>query len=191
MSIKQLNASYLLQEDRILLRINTEAKDEFDFLLTRRVALFILAATEHLVEKQLEQHHDPATAKAVADFEKNNLVNTDQQSPDFEAGAAYPLGNQPILVLDVTCGLAEAQEGVEQSFFLDFVIHPTAAIEQNQQANQTINIKMPKGLLLATRILLENLCDQASWGRAVIAPTTPEVADLGAINIPGGSGTIH
>ena len=182
---------YLLQEDRILLRINTEAKDEFDFLLTRRVALFILAATEHLVEKQLEQRHDPATAKAVADFEKNNLVNTDQQSPDFEAGAAYPLGNQPILVLDVTCGLAEAQEGVEQSFFLDFVIHPTAGIDQSKQQNQTINIKMPKGLLLATRMLLENLCDQASLGRAVIAPATPEVTDLAAINIPSGSGTIH
>ena len=191
MSIKQINASYLLQEDRILLRINTENKDEFDFLLTRRVTLFILAATEHLVEKQLEQRHDPATAKAVADFEKKNLVNKDQQSPDFETGEAYPLGNQPILVLDVTCGLAEVQESVEQLFFLDLVIQPTAAIEQNKQENQTINIKMPKGLLLATRMLLENLCDQASWGRAVIAPATAKVADLAAINIPDGSGTIH
>ena len=65
MSIKQLNASYLLQEDRILFRINTEDKEEFNFALTRRVTLFILAASEHLVEKQLEQQHDPVTAKAV------------------------------------------------------------------------------------------------------------------------------
>ena len=70
MSIKQLNASYFLHEDRIVFRINTQAKEEFVFLFTRRVALFLLAATEHLVEKQLEQRHEPATAKAVADFEK-------------------------------------------------------------------------------------------------------------------------
>ena len=122
MSIKQLNATYLLQEDRILFRINTEDKTEFSFLLTRRVALFILAASEHLVEKVLEQKHDPATAKAVADFEKKNLISSDMKGPEFEPGETFPLGESPILVLDVTCGIADPEAGGEQAFSIDFVL---------------------------------------------------------------------
>jgi hypothetical protein len=181
MSIKQLNATYLLQEDRILFRINTEEKTEFNFLLTRRVALFILAATEHLVEKVLEQKHDPATAKAVADFEKKNLISSDMKGPEFESGETFPLGEAPILVLDVTCGIADPEAGGEQAFSIDFVLGK----------DQSINLKLPKPMLIAMRVLLENLCDQASWGRAVIAASAPEPAGSVSIDIPGSSSTIH
>ena len=180
MSIKQLNASYLIQDDRILFRINTEEKSEFAFLLTRRVTLFILAASEHLVEKQLEQKHDPVTAKAVADFEKKNLISSDIQGPEFESGEAFPLGNTPILVLDVTCGLADAEGGGEQLFSIDFVL----------EKDQSINLKLPKPMLIAMRMLLENLCDQASWGRAMISPAPIE--NPATISVDGGSSsTIH
>lgn len=181
MSIKQLNATYLLQEDRILFRINTEAKEEFNFLLTRRVALFILAASAHLVEKVLEQKHDPVTAKAVADFEQKNLVGSDLNGPDFLSGETFPLGNQPLLVLDVTCGLSEAEGGGEQQFSIDFVL----------AKDQSINLKLPKPMLIALRLLLENLCDQASWGRAVIASASPETSGTIAIDTPSSSSTIH
>lgn len=181
MSIKQLNATYLLQEDRILFRINTEEKTEFNFLLTRRVALFILAASEHLVEKVLEQKHDPATAKAVADFEKKNLISSDMKGPEFEPGETYPLGESPILVLDVTCGIANPEANGEQAFSIDFVLGK----------DQSINLKLPKPMLIAMRVLLENLCDQASWGRAVIAASSPEAAGSVSIDVPGSSSTIH
>ena len=181
MSIKQLNATYLLQEDRILFRINTESKEEFNFLLTRRVALFILAASEHLVEKQLEQKHDPVTAKAVADFEKKNLISSDRQGPEFESGETFPLGDAPILVLDVTCGITDSDGGGEQAFSIDFVLGK----------DQSINLKLPKPMLIAMRVLLENLCDQASWGRAVIAASAPEAGGSVAIDVHSSSSTIH
>jgi len=181
MSIKQLNASYLIQDVRILFRINTEEKSEFSFLLTRRVTLFILAASEHLVEKQLEQKHDPVTAKAVADFEKKNLINSDIQGPEFESGETFPLGNAPILVLDVTCGLADAEGGGEQLFSIDFVL----------EKDQSINLKLPKPMLIAMRMLLENLCDQASWGRAMISPAPLENPATISVDGPGSSSTIH
>ena len=181
MSIKQLNASYLIQDDRILFRINTEEKSEFAFLLTRRVTLFILAASEHLVEKQLEQKHDPQTAKALADFEKKNLISSDIQGPEFESGETFPLGNAPILILDVTCGLANAEGDGEQLFSIDFAL----------EKDQSINLKIPKPMLIAMRLLLENLCDQASWGRAVITTTAPEIPATISVHVPGGSSTIH
>ena len=181
MSIKQLNATYLLQEDRILFRINTEEKTEFSFLLTRRVALFILAASAHLVEKVLEQKHDPETAKAVADFEQKNLVSSDLNGPEFELGETYPLGNQALLVLDVTCGLADVEGGGEQQFSIDSVL----------AKDQSINLKLPKPMLIALRLLLENLCGQASWGRAVIAPSSPETSGTISVDTPSSSSTIH
>jgi hypothetical protein len=181
MPIKQLNATYLLQEDRILFRINTEAKEEFIFLLTRRVALFILAASAHLVEKALEQKHDPATAKAVADFEQKNLISSDMKGPEFESGETFPLGDAPILVLDVTCGIADPEAGGGQVFSIDFVLGK----------DQSINLKLPKSMLMAMRVLLENLCDQASWGRAVITANAPEAGGSVSVDIPGSSSTIH
>jgi len=181
MSIKQLNASYLLQEDRILFKINTQAKEEFGFLLTRRVTLFILAASEHLVGKQLEQRQDPAIAKAVADFEKINLISSDVNGPEFESGESFPLGQMPILVLDVTCGIVEPEAANEQQFSIDFVL----------AKDQSINLKLPKPMLIALRLLLENLCDQASWGRAVIATSSPETTGSISVDTPSSSSTIH
>ena len=183
MIIKQLNASYLIQEDRIVFRINTEAKEEYIFLFTRRVALFILAASEHLVEKQLEQRHDPVTAKAVADFEKKGLVDAGAAGPEFEAGETFPLGQSPLLVLEVTCSIADPdQAGGDPLFSIDLVLGK----------EQSINLKLPKPMLIAMRLLLENLCDQASWGRAVItASPVDAVAASVSVDIPGGSSTIH
>lgn len=166
MSIKQINASYLLQEDRIVLRVNTQTKEEFSFLLTRRVTLFILAASEHLVEKQLEQSHDPVSAKAVADFEKKELVDIAAHGPEFEPGETFPLGGSPTLVLEVTCSLANPDHNNSDAIF---------AIDLVLEGAQTIALKLPKALLLALRLLLENLCDQASWGRATISNVAPEV----------------
>lgn len=181
MTIKQLNATYLLQEDRILFRINTEEKAEFAFLLTRRVTLFILAASGHLVEKQLEQKHDPETAKAVADFEQKNLVSSQLNGPEFESGETFPLGNAPILVLDVTCSIAETEAPSEQQFSIDLLLGK----------DQSINLKLPKPMLIALRLLFENLCDQASWGRAVITSSAPETSGTISVDSPSSSSTIH
>ena len=68
MTIKQFNATYLANDDRLLFRFNTGEDTEFRFWFTRRVTLFILAATSHLLVKNLEQSHTPEAAKAIAEF---------------------------------------------------------------------------------------------------------------------------
>ena len=68
MKIKQLNASYLVNDDRLLFRFNTDENTEFRFWFTRRVTLFILAATQHLIVKKLEQTYTPEAAKAISEF---------------------------------------------------------------------------------------------------------------------------
>ncbi len=73
MSIKQFNASYLAPDDRVLFRFNTVEDAEFRFWFTRRVTLFILAATQHLIVKNLEQTHSAEAAKAIAEFDKEAM----------------------------------------------------------------------------------------------------------------------
>ena len=73
MTIDQINASYFLQEDRLLLRINTANREEFQFWLTRRVALFIAASLNHFVGQT-----DIAPKAPVASID---LVDEQAQKP--------------------------------------------------------------------------------------------------------------
>lgn len=95
MTIKQLNAAYLLNEDRILFRFNTQDQAEYRLWLTRRVTLFILAASTHLLTKKLEQAHSPSAAKVVDEFEKTALIEAiktaNAGSTDYESGVQFPL----------------------------------------------------------------------------------------------------
>jgi len=164
MSIKQLNASYLAADDRLLLRFNTLEDAEFRFWLTRRVTLFILAATQHLMVKNLEQTHTPEAAKAIADFGKEAVLthseNPAAQVDQYQAGNTYPLGADPVLVMDVKCGLEK--QGLDDVLSLDLVL-PGGA---------NINLKLAGNTLQALRILLEQLREHARWG------DVPQVAQI-------------
>ena len=104
MSIKQFNATYLAPDDRLLFRFNTLEDAEFRFWLTRRVTLFILAATAHLIVRNLEQTHSPEAAKAIADFEKEAVQvsrggtageSQNTSNDQYQPGGKYPLGADP------------------------------------------------------------------------------------------------
>jgi hypothetical protein len=67
MSIRQLNASYAPEEDRVMLRFTTDIQEEYRFWLTRAVVAALLQHAQTLAVKALEQHHSVQQAKAVAD----------------------------------------------------------------------------------------------------------------------------
>ncbi|MEI6612984.1 hypothetical protein [Polynucleobacter sp.] len=157
MGIKQLNATYLIHEDRILFRFNTDEAAEFRLWFTRRVSLFILGATAHLYEKQLEKSHAPETAKAIAQFEQANLQDQITQSDtsgkgeEYQGGTQYPLGADALLVMDVKCQLSQ-ESGVDV-LSLDFVL----------PANANLNIKLDGRMLQALCVLLNHLAVNAQW----------------------------
>jgi hypothetical protein len=166
MSIKQFNAAYLANDDRLLFRFNTLEDIEFRFWFTRRVTLFILAATSHLIVKNLEQSHSPRAAKAIAEFEEDAVkTNVGKQVSDkseaYEPASNYPLGADPILVMDVKCSLEK--QGKEDLLSLDLVL-PGGA---------NINLKMAGPTLQAMCLLLNQLREHAAWGEV---PQVQEVA---------------
>jgi hypothetical protein len=157
MTIKQINATYLAQDDRLLFRFNTTEDTEFRFWLTRRVTLFILAATSHLLVKNLEKSHSPEAAKAIAEFSKDvvqveNGIQGISQVDSYQSVNNYPLGADPILVLDVKCSLEK--QGEEDLLSLDLVL----------PGGSNINLKMAGPLLQAMCLLLNQLREHAAWG---------------------------
>jgi hypothetical protein len=169
MTIKQFNGSYLTHEDRLLFRFNTIDDAEFRFWFTRRVTLFILGATAHLLTKHLEKTHSPETAAAITEFQKEALKEqvskqASQQGEAkgeqgrqvaveaYQAASNYPIGADPLLVMDVKCELSK--DGEADVLSMDFVL-PGGA---------NLNLKLGGPTLQAMCLLLDQLRETAAWG---------------------------
>jgi hypothetical protein len=165
MSIKQINASYLLAEDRILLRVSTNDEAEYRFWFTRRVTLFILQAAQQLLIRKLEGQHEKKTAEAIAEFDRMQ-TQAQLQSPadvkdlvtaqtNYLPGNHFPLGSDPLLVMDVRCNFFE-------TFSIDLVL-PGGA---------NMNLNLPLTLLQMMCALLDRLGTEAKWGGVHQDPVT-------------------
>ena len=173
MGIKQFNGTYLVNEDRILFRFNTQIQEEYRLWFTRRVTLFILAATSHLLAKKLEQSYSPGAAKALNEFEKQAILEASKSeqsmAPNFEGGQNYPLGFDPILVLDVTCTLTKNGEKLAQiSNLNESEIDPDLSIDFALPGSANLNLKLPPNTLQTMCVLLDQLRLQAGWGEALL-----------------------
>lgn len=173
MTIKQLNATYLVNEDRILLRFNTPEEAEYRLWITRRIGLFILVASTHLITKQLEKFHSAETAKAIDAFEKDALVEASKvvnSTPtEYQSGIHFPLGAEAILVMDVSCSLL--QNGVTE------VSKSSAIADSNNEVisidfvlpgGANLNLKLASTMVRAITLLLDQLRQQAGWGELVL-----------------------
>lgn len=173
MSIKQFNATYLANEDRILFRFNTQDQAEYRLWLTRRVTLFVLVATSHLLTKKLEKTHSTDAAKGINKFVKQAVTDAAKQSNeasnDFESGVKFPIGADPLLVMDVTCALAKngeklaflerSKEGqIDDALSIDFLLSGGA----------NLNLKLPENLMQGMVVLLDQIRKTAGWGEAVL-----------------------
>jgi len=157
MAIKQFNASYLAQEDRLLFRFNTVDDSEFRFWFTRRVTLFILAATSHLIIKNLEKVHAPEVAKAIDQFVNESVTQAQKQANEgkteqYQSGGNYPLGAEAVLILDVKCNLEKKDK--DDLLLMDFIL-PGGA---------NITLSMAGPTLRAMCGLLNQLREHAAWG---------------------------
>ena len=147
MSIKQFNGNYQPSEDRLMFRFNTQDDSEYRLWLSRRVTLFILVATEHLVEKRLAQTHGAPVARAITEFAEDGAKSQTDFSVQYQ-------GQDLMLVTDVQCTMVQI-EGIDL-MSLDLAI----------QSKGNLNLKLPLSILLTMRLLLERLADNAQWGRA-------------------------
>jgi hypothetical protein len=173
-SIKQINATYLANEDRILLRFNTPEEAEYRLWITRRIGLFILAATTHLLTKHLEQTHTAETAKAIDVFEKEALVEASKianTAPnEYQSGIQFPIGSEPILVMDASCSLLQNKVSDDsKSNVITSNSNEIISIDFALPGGANLNLKLASNMVRAITLLLDQLRQQAGWGEAVFA----------------------
>lgn len=163
----------MVNEDRILFRFNTPERAEYRLWFTRRITLFILAATSQLLQKKLEKTHSTDAVKAIEEFQKqaiNNVSNNQQDaSKVFEAGTSFPVGADALLVMDVSCSLTK--NGEKLAFIQDSAdqqIDDAISIDFLLPGGASLNLKLSENLLRGMRALLDQLRVNAGWGEAVM-----------------------
>ena len=92
MKLQQVNFAYHPQEDRILMRIAGESKDEIRIWLTRKsLKNFLSQAQKWLL-------HDQENFQNVNEFFKREKAAVDaDNSKNFHGGESFPLGKDPLL----------------------------------------------------------------------------------------------
>ncbi|PUE11053.1 hypothetical protein B9Z51_01605 [Limnohabitans sp. T6-5] len=164
MSIRQINASYVADEDRVMLRFTTLANEEYRLWLTRSVVGALMQQTEALAVKKLTSNHKVQQAQAVAQFKQQAL----QQSAvytQFEGAARFPLGAEPILVKALQAGL----QGEVPMLVLQLA------------RGQNLSLRLSDDLLGKLQLLMHKMNDAARWALHVLpdaaVATQPALGD--------------
>jgi hypothetical protein len=182
MSIKQFNASYLVNEDRILFRFNTHDEAEYRLWFTRRVTLFILVATTHLLVKKLEKTHSLDAAKALTEFGNQAILESAKDQKEvpqtFESGSKFPIGADALLVMDVSCSLIKNGEKLAYiQSEKDGLVDDALSIDFLLPGGANLNLKLSENLLKNVCALLDKLRQSAGWGEAVLQEKISEKND--------------
>jgi len=155
MSIKQFNANYVAEEDRVLFRVTTLAGEEFRLWLTRARVYEILALGEQaaLVSVQREDAHlQRHQARTIAQF-KQQTVKQSTQFTEFEPAQKLPLGAEPVLVR----GMSVVLEG--QALVLNLQV----------ASARVLTLRLGQELVSRLRVLLEEIAKRARWDQRVTA----------------------
>ena len=169
MNIHQLQVSYQLEHDRLLVRLNTHSGEELRLWLTRRMVMNLfphMIAVSRALDAGTAQgaSHDGADSKALQQFRKQeSLQQADFTTPFSEQGGVLPLGNEPLLA--TTVHVTPREGGA---------LH--LAFEENlagASANRRFEVMLAAQLLHGFMHLLESALKQSDWGITLLDNTAP------------------
>lgn len=104
MNIHQLSVAYHLDQDRILVQINTQTGEALRLWLTRRLVLNLLPTLNQATARVTSSStpmasQDELGQKMLMEFMKQESVSqADFKTPFKSEAAAFPLGAEPLLV---------------------------------------------------------------------------------------------
>ena len=163
MNINQLNGTYVAGEDRILLRVSTDAKDEFRLWLTRAIAGELLGAIRGAAAQAIAQKYPPELAQTVAEFEQQAVQAETRFDRQYLPGASLPLGEAPALVLKA------AAAGKENGLSLGLTL----------QNGKKVDLWLPRRLAQQVGVLIDRLQKNANWGLDQPVAPGPASGDAG------------
>ena len=180
MQIHQMSVTYLPEQDRILMRINTTEGEEMRMWLTRRLMvglwpLLTKLLTEHLLKLEAAgtslSGANPELKKMLADFRKEEfLQHADFDTPYKEGQALLPLGEEPLLVTDV-----DATPLASGPLRLNFNERPPNGDSKPRSFQMEMQPKLMQGLMH----LLDQALLQSQWRESFVPATPVEAAPEG------------
>lgn len=177
MDIRQLSIHYHIEQDRILIRVNSSAGDEVQMWLTRRMALRLWPLINQVVVDHFalppNAHTDgdvdlaamaPQTRALLADARREEAVqNADFSTPYRDTATNHPLGNAPLLVTEVN--LTPKVDGVMHMNFRELLEDPPST--------RSFQLDLQADMVFAVIQLLGKALGQADWN---LDPTATAVA---------------
>jgi len=163
MNIHQLQATYLVEQDRILIRMNTQSGEELRLWLTRHMLknLFPLieqAAVDVVAPPALVASHDGADRRTLAEFKKQEVLQqADFSTPFNSQPSVLPIGAEPLLATSVH--MTPTEQGSLRLAFEETL--------PGSDKPRGFQVSMGPGLLPGFMHLLEQALKQADWGFAL------------------------
>ena len=158
--IAQVQITFAAAEDRLLMRMTTNAREEFRFWLTRR---FVAALRPHLGKSlssrpRISTQPSADARRELLNFEREKAVGgADFKTPYQADPQALPLGEQPLL-------LTRFQIRVHDNDSLTLSLRP--------EEGNGIDLNLNADLLHSVLALMETAINAAEWN----LPTTPAPA---------------
>lgn len=172
MTIRQINATYLGQEDRILLRVSTEAAEEFRVLLTRGVVVQLLRASSGAVTAEVTRSLATTDAQGVAEFRRLSIEKSTNFAVPYAQAEKKPFGDATPLVIS---GVVSPREGLFD-------------LRLGLAHGPFLTLSLTEVMLYQIDLMLEKLAVNAGWNlpaRGAGAPAqvrSPEVTESSVIH---------
>lgn len=174
MKIHQLSVTYLAEQDRILVRVNTAAAAEMRLWLTRRLMLGLWPLLSKLLTKHLLKLEAAGTSldtadedlkKMLTEFRKEEfLKQADFETPYQENQPQLPLGEEPLLITDV-----DASPLPNGQLRLSFNERPSG-----DGKSRSFRMEMEPKLIQGLMHLLEQALARSQWREAFGTPVAVE-----------------
>jgi len=142
--LHQLNMNYVPAEDRLMLRMNTQAGDEYRVWLTRRFAGLLV----ELLNKEIDKYGGIPTLASTPETKKLFKQGAMEKPYEEEKIINYPLGEAGFLASKIN--YKSTEEGV-------------LALEILPEKGKGINLNLNKTLLFMFYNLLAQGCSQSGW----------------------------
>jgi hypothetical protein len=167
MDIHQLQVSYQMEQDRLLVRLNTHSGEELRLWLTRRM---IKNLFPHMIRASIETDaatthptsHDGADSRALSQFRKQeSLQRADFQTQFNGEASVLPMGKEPLLV--TTVHITPLEAGALRLAFEESTPEATPG--------RRFEVILAPPLLHGFMHLLESALKHTDWGITLAEPS--------------------
>ncbi len=171
MSIRQLNASYVKEEDRVMFRFTTSQHEEYRLWLTRAVMGQLMLQLKDVAVQVLVQQANVQEAAAVVDL-RQQALEQGAKFTQFAAAARLPLGAEPTKVVSVQTQLAQGR----------------SLLSLGLPAGKQLTLPLGDDLLGKLRMLLQRMNETANWALPLDQDSSNPPASGHSGSDPGHSG---